>query len=160
MNENQSELLSQIFDASHIVLRMNAKEKDEAFEELVNILVSEHDVQDSEEVLAALRERESKMSTGISRGIAIPHCKLENVDQIIGVLGFSAAGIDYDALDKKPVHLIFLFISPKANPQAHLDVLSKISRLVEQTDFYDQICLTRSSAEANLLLEKYEHGLS
>lgn len=93
-------LLQQVFTPGRIKIGLESEEKDELFEELVD-LVASHDKRAFPRVavLSAVREREAKMSTGIKKGIALPHGKAEGVESLVGAIGVSRHGIDYSALD-------------------------------------------------------------
>ena len=107
-------VLGQIFSPEAISVNLQSESKDEVFEELVEKLVEVYSGLDRTKVLNALLEREQKMSTGIFPGIAVPHARTDMVDKVCGVIGVSKKGIDYDSLDKKPVHL-FTNLSMRLN---------------------------------------------
>ncbi len=138
--------LQDIFTPSTIKLDLESEDKDEVFEELVDVMVNAHQLKVRTEILEAIHDRESKMSTGIRDGIAVPHGKTDVVSQLLGVIGLSKQGIDYDALDGKPVHLLFLLVSPADQSGPHLKMLRNIAVLLEQPKFCDDM-LTASSAE-------------
>lgn len=145
--------LYEIFKPKYIKRHLKSVEKDEVFEELTGFLTEVYRINFHDEILNALRTREQKMSTGIKNGIAIPHGKIEQINDIFGVLGISDKGIEYDSLDGKPVHLIFLFISSYSKHQNHLDLLSNIGKLLESNQILKNILNTKSSEEVNLLLK-------
>ena len=99
-------LLQQVFAPGSIKIGLESEDKDELFEELVDMLAKEggRDFPRAS-VLAAVREREDKMSTGIKKGIALPHGKAEGLIGICGALGISRRGIEYASLDGEPVYL-------------------------------------------------------
>ncbi|EKD26831.1 MAG: hypothetical protein ACD_79C00995G0004 [uncultured bacterium] len=144
--------LHEIFTSGHIKLHLEALDKDEVFEEMTDFLIKVSEINCRDEILNALRSREQKMSTGIKNGIAIPHGKLDNFDGIIGVLGISDKGIDYDALDKKPVHLVFLFVSSYSKHQEHLNLLSNIAKLSENNQILNMILNAKTKENVNELL--------
>jgi PTS system nitrogen regulatory IIA component len=84
-----------------------------------------------EQVLAALREREAVTSTGIGNGVAIPHAKIDGLARMSLVLGRSATGIDFQALDDAPVHLVFMVIAPPKAISDYLKLLAAISAFVK-----------------------------
>jgi len=94
-------ILGDVFNPKAIKINIESENKDELFEELVEELVAVHSGIDRRKVLGAIRSREALMSTGIMRGIAIPHGKTDAVSGVKGVIGISKKGIDYDSLDKK-----------------------------------------------------------
>jgi PTS system fructose-specific IIC component/PTS system nitrogen regulatory IIA component len=147
--------LHELFQPDRIRLHMESSDKEQAFEELVDLLVKSYGVRDLDTILRAIRERENKMSTGLGNGIAIPHGKLAGSRSIMGSLGISDKGIDYDALDGKPVYVVFLFTSGISMTDEHLGVLSDIARLVEIPHFADEIRAAASPASVNRLLAKY-----
>ena len=124
-------LLSDIFDPHSIKLDLESTSKEGAFAELIGAVADLHPEFDPARILAAIVARENKMSTGIASGIAIPHAFYKGAGGkdpgIVGAIGISRAGIEYGALDGKPVHAIFmLIIGEQAN---HLHALSRICAL-------------------------------
>lgn len=85
-------------------------------------------VRDWEALYRRLREREDLGTTGIGSGVAIPHCKLDRIDHVIVAVGVSRHGVEFDAVDEKPVRLFFLVLSPPEAPADHLKSLAAISR--------------------------------
>jgi PTS system fructose-specific IIC component/PTS system nitrogen regulatory IIA component len=138
---------------------MDAEDKSEAFEELVDLLVMHYDLDCREDILDAIIRREAKMSTGIKRGIAIPHAKTNFTKGVIGVLGISDRGIDYESLDGEPVHMLFLLVSSEEDAATHLTVLKKIAILAENQDFYREACAAADSEKVNQVLRSYEEIL-
>jgi nitrogen PTS system EIIA component len=81
-----------------------------------------------EEVIAAVARREEFGPTGIGGGLAVPHANHASLSQIVGAVGYSPAGIDFQSLDGRPVHTVVLVLSPPGNPREHLRALEQISR--------------------------------
>ena len=106
-------------------------------------------------MLQALLEREQLGSTGIGDHMALPHAKSESIDRIVTVFARSPGGIDFDSLDRKPVHFIFLLLSPPASTGLHLKALAKIARLFKNPSLRDNV-LKRENASAiySLILEE------
>jgi PTS system nitrogen regulatory IIA component len=152
-------LLRDLFTPSRIKTRVEAEDKDEVFEELVDLLVTQYRLDCRDEVLDAIRRREEKMSTGIKRGIAIPHAKTAFTQGVIGVLGISREGIDYQSLDGEPVHLLFLLVSSETDAGLHLAVLKKIALLVENPDFYDAVMAAPDAEAVYKALNRFEEIL-
>lgn len=105
---------------------------------LSDIVAAECPQLESDEVFAALLAREQLGTTGLSNGIAIPHCRLAQCDRVIGVLITLDQGIDFDAIDAEPVDLIFALIVPKGHDDAHVQALSEIASLFQD----DDLCFT------------------
>jgi mannitol/fructose-specific phosphotransferase system IIA component (Ntr-type) len=149
--------LKEIFPVECIRIGLESEDKDELFEELVEAFVSGRAMYaDRAAILSAIREREALMSTGIKKGIAIPHGKSPCVNGVAGVLGISRKGIDYDALDGEPVYLVFLLLSSPDGSEQHLRILKKLAVLLENPSFQSDIAASRNPQEAQRVLEKYE----
>lgn len=96
-------------------------------------------VPDADKLYEALWEREQLGSTGIGEGVAVPHCKLAKLDQVILAIGHVPKGIEFGAVDGKPVQLFFCVVSPESQPAAHLQCLQAISTWLKQSDESRQI---------------------
>ena len=126
--------LSDIFDLRSIKLDFDGKTKELALAELTNAISVLHPECDRTELFTAIMEREKKMSTGIGNGVAIPHASCKGIANMCGAIGISKQGIDFEALDKKPVHMVFLLgISEKAD-ENHLRILNLIFKLAESEE--------------------------
>jgi len=152
-------LLQDIFTASRIKIDLEAEDKDEVFEELVDHLVRNSGLSGRNEIIGSIQERESKMSTGIKTGIALPHGKTDAVNGICGAIGISRKGIDYDSLDGEPVFLVILLLSSKNDSELHLRTLKRIAGLLEFSEFYQQILKSESPEKANAVVRHYENML-
>jgi PTS system fructose-specific IIC component/PTS system nitrogen regulatory IIA component len=148
--------LHEVFPARCIKLDLEAEDKEEAFEEMVDhfCLVTRNNAR--EEILGALREREAKMSTGIHKGIAVPHGKTNVVEDVYGVLGISRKGIDYDALDGEPVYLLFMIFAPQKDSEKHLRILKRLAELLENPQFYMDLLSQKDPQGAHNVISKYE----
>jgi PTS system nitrogen regulatory IIA component len=96
------------------------------------------------DILASVLEREQLGSTGFGQGVAIPHGKIDGLNQIYGVFGRLAEPIDYKAIDGRPVDLVFLLLSPPNSGADHLKALATISRVVRRSATLDQMRGARS----------------
>ncbi|GHV37186.1 hypothetical protein AGMMS50268_05130 [Spirochaetia bacterium] len=148
--------LHDVFPADLIKVDLEAEDKEEAFEELVDHFCQIEKLNGREEILEALRERESKMSTGIHKGIAVPHGKTTAVEEVYGILGISRKGIDYDALDGEPVYLLFMILAPPADSEKHLRVLKRMAELLENPEFYMELLSQKEPQGAHQVICKYE----
>ncbi len=114
-----------------IITSLIATSKEKVLDELATKVVERHAGFDKQQLLQTLLERESLGSTGIGDGIAIPHAKLKSANRIMVVFGRSSVGVDFDALDCKPVHLFFLLVAPENCAGLPLRALAKIARLLK-----------------------------
>ena len=114
--------------AEAIVPDLKAQTRDEAIQELVNSLAQTQklDSDNIDEIVKLLIERENQGSTGIGRGIAVPHIKHASVSEIVGTIGCSKQGLDFSALDSAPVYSVLLLISPPNNPDRHLEAMESL----------------------------------
>ncbi|MDR0623215.1 MAG: PTS sugar transporter subunit IIA [Treponema sp.] len=151
--------LYEVFRPELIKVDLEAVDKDEVFEELVDYFCQAEKSNAREEILEALREREAKMSTGIHKGIGIPHAKTAAVENVYGVLGISRKGIDYDALDGEPVYLIFMVLIPQKDTEKHLRILKRMAELLENPQFYIELAAQKDAQEAYNTIRKYEDVL-
>jgi PTS system fructose-specific IIC component/PTS system nitrogen regulatory IIA component len=150
-------LLQELFTPSRIKVNLESEDKEEVFEELVDLLVRSFHLEGKRDaILEAIREREQKMSTGIKTGIAVPHGKTGSIEGTFGVMGVSKKGIDYGALDGEPVYLIFLLVSSADESGQHLKVLKKVASLIEYTDFYKKVLETETAEKAHAVLKQFE----
>jgi nitrogen PTS system EIIA component len=90
---------------------------------------------DPEALRKVLEERELLASTAIGDGIAIPHGKLDSVEQLVGTLARSVAGLEFDSIDGKATHLVFMLVAPSSSTGIHLKALARLSRLFRDADF-------------------------
>jgi PTS system fructose-specific IIC component/PTS system nitrogen regulatory IIA component len=153
-------LLGELFPPEFIKIGLEAEDKDEAFEELADAFCHAARLKIREEVLDAVRERERKMSTGIQKGIAIPHGKTDAVDRVCGMLGISRKGIDYDALDGEPVYLLFMVLGPQSSTEKHLGVLKRLAELLQNPQFFTDLASQTDPVQAGVIIKKYENILT
>lgn len=122
-----------------IVANLQATGKREVLDELSHAVAAAHPELSQAKVLSTLLEREKLGSTGVGEGIAIPHGKLAGLPQIVVAFGRSRKGISFDAIDGKPVQLLFLLLAPEDSPGTHLKALARISRLLKDTAFRERL---------------------
>jgi mannitol/fructose-specific phosphotransferase system IIA component (Ntr-type) len=120
-----------------IIPRLKAADRDGVIAELVSALVDAGKLKDadSESVLKAVIEREKEASTGMGKGVAVPHVKHTAVKDVIAAVGRSDTGIDFSALDKQPVYSVILLISPADNPDRHLQAMESVFKHLQKDKF-------------------------
>ncbi len=121
--------LLQTLDKSVIKIPLESETKEEVFEEMIEILAHAGKITDRSAALAAITARESKQTTGIGRGLAVPHAKIEGIEEMVGAVGISPEGIDYDSEDGEPAHVVFVLIARAGHPGPHVAALAEIARL-------------------------------
>lgn len=135
---------------------LKGKTKNEIIEELVNLASRSKLVKDKNEVLKAVLEREKLVTTGVGYGVAFPHAKTKAIKGIVIAFGRSKAGIDFDAMDKKPVHLFFLIAAPEDAIGAHLNVMARLSYLMKSEKNREALMKISSPKELLELLDSVE----
>ncbi len=153
-------VLDQVFSPESVIMQLESSDKEELFEELLESLVAVQPEIDRAQALAALRDRESKMSTGILHGIAVPHGHCDCVKGVIGAIGISRKGIDYEALDKAPVNLVFMVLSSPQETEKHLKVLKALASILQNPLFAKEIVEKQNARQVYELVCQYEASIS
>jgi len=152
-------VLGSIFSPSLIKVDLESEEKSELFEELVEVFIANNPGVSRSDLLNAIQSREDKQSTGIMRGIAIPHGQLDGINGVKGVIGISKSGIDYDSLDGEPVHVVFMLVSSCSSCSFHLGVLQRVATLLQDPEFYPSLLNQTTAEGVYSTLCKYEDVL-
>jgi len=140
-----------------ILVNLRSKEKKEALSELLGLLKKNGYIKDSEEILETVLDREKLGSTGIGQGIAVPHAKTDQIENLVGAVGISDTGISFNSLDGEPVNIMFLIIAPTKSIGLHLKALAKIARLLKNRTFRNALRSAKTPAEViNIIKEDDE----
>lgn len=145
--------LLDILEPGVVKVGMESVDKEESFEELIDLLVKTGKITDREAALDAICTREEMRSTGIGKGVAIPHGKDKSITQITAAAGTSADGIEFDSVDGKPVRLVFLVLAEVNNPGPHLQTLSEIATCLNEPGTYDKLVNAKTPEAFLQLLE-------
>ncbi len=134
--------------------------KETVIGELVDALVASGNVKanDREDIIRAIMKREELGSTGIGRGIAVPHTKHAGVDRLVGTVGVSSEGIEFDSLDGQKAQLFFLLVSPPDRPGDHLRALENISRQLRDDTFCRFLKQSKTKEDILQLLEEADNN--
>lgn len=129
--------LSDIICFDAIVAQLKSKQRDDVIRELVDALCRNGKIpKDSSNTIAkAVIKRENEASTGIGKGVAVPHVKSPTVKDPVAAIGCSPEGLDFSSLDKQPVYSVLLLISPADNPDKHLQAMETLFRNLHKDDF-------------------------
>ena len=129
--------LGDILSRAQIITDLRATNRWEAIDELIDNLVATGKIspQHREAIVAVVKKRESSMSTGIGFGIGIPHASTDLIDEVVGALGRSRKGVNFDSLDNQPVNLVRLVLVPQGQFQKHLHTLANIAKLLHKAEF-------------------------
>lgn len=148
--------LQHIFSKESIIPDLQSTDKDELFEEMLQAVVNAQPELNREEVLSALKERESKMTSGIIHSIAVPHCRVDTAHGIVGSIGIARNGIDYDSLDGAPVRFVFMLVCNSMEDSLHLEALKSLALVLKNPQFIQNLSECKSAAEVFDLLGKSE----
>jgi mannitol/fructose-specific phosphotransferase system IIA component (Ntr-type) len=129
--------LSDIIVSDAIVPELQAKTREEAVSELVKALAAAGAIpkKSVEDVAKAVMAREAQATTGIGKGVALPHAKLKGIKKPLGAIGRSSEGIEFASLDAKPVFSVILLLSSPDNPDEHLQAMETIFKHVQRDIF-------------------------
>ena len=143
-----------------ILPNMSATKRDDAIVELLEALVAAGSVdgEHRDEYKKSILARERKGSTGFGHGVAVPHVKSAHIDGLKVAVGISEAGVEFNALDKQPVHSIFLLLSPEENPEEHIDAMEAIFGNLSKDQFRRFLKQARTVEEVLVLLEEADSG--
>ncbi|MEM1331001.1 MAG: PTS sugar transporter subunit IIA [Planctomycetota bacterium] len=151
--------LTDIVQKDAVVAELSATERDDVVAELVDALIASGAAAASvrDELIRAVLERESKGSTGFGRGVAVPHVKHRSAQSIAAAVGLSAAGVDFDALDKQPVYSVFLLLSPEDKPEEHLQAMEVIFKNLSKDNFRRFLRQAQNAGDVHTLLEEADN---
>ncbi|EFW38529.1 PTS system fructose-specific EIIABC component [Treponema phagedenis F0421] len=153
-------LLSNIFSPLNIKVGLESEDKDELFEEMVDLFVSNTPGSPPRTaILEALHERENKLSTGIKKGLGLPHAKIQGLQHPAGVIGLSKEGIEYESLDGSQVHIVFMLLSTETDYDIHLRILKRLSLLLNDPSFLNELFIQTSNEDVYQTLCRFEKTL-
>lgn len=132
---------------------LQGQTKAEVIKELVTLTAQSSLVRDREELLAAVYDREKLVTTGVGYGVAFPHAKTRAMKGIVIVFGRSEVGVDFEAMDKKPVHLFFMIAAPEDAIGAHLNVMARLSYIMKSEKNRERLMRAKTAGEVMLILD-------
>jgi PTS system nitrogen regulatory IIA component len=136
-----------MFKSEFLSENLTANTKADVLAELINVLIASGLRIDRARAIDVLQQREKLGSTGIGDGVAIPHGKVSDLQDLVVAFGRSRTGIAFDAIDGKPVHLFFLLLAPENSTGQHLKALAKISKMLKTPNFRKKLLDAKSKTE-------------
>lgn len=130
-----------------VIPALKGRTKEEVLRELAECMAAQHPDIDAGRLVEVLWERERLGSTAIGDGIAIPHGKLPGLRTVLGAFGRHPEGVDFQSLDGKPTKLLFLLVAPEDSVGQHLKALARVSRLLKDQSFRNQLLAARDQGE-------------
>ena len=148
--------LSKFSEEDLVSFDLQATTKNETIEELVELASRSNMVRDHDELLQAVKEREKLVTTGVGYGVAFPHAKTRALKGIVIAFARSGEGIDFQAMDKKPVRLFFLIAAPEDAIGAHLNVMARLSFLMKSESNREKLLAARTAGEVFMVLDSVD----
>jgi mannitol/fructose-specific phosphotransferase system IIA component (Ntr-type) len=148
--------LSKFSSEELITFELKSKDKDGVIRELVDLASRSSLVKDQDELCRDVIERENLVTTGVGYGVAFPHAKTRATRGIVIAFGRSDEGVDFDAMDKKPVHLFFLIAAPEDAIGAHLNVMARLSFIMKSEENREKLLEVKSPGELLQIIDTVE----
>lgn len=148
--------ICELLKTDHIFLDLKPGGKRQILEEFVSALKKRGIITTEKAILKEILKRESLGSTGLEKGIAVPHALTNRVQDSLLAMALFKRGIDFEAADEKPTHIILLLLGNKSNPGIQLKILAHICRLVKETNFVEKIKKAKSPPDICSILEEEE----
>ena len=136
-----------------VKIPLESKDKPDVLRELVRILKDADEIDDFETALKAVQEREDRQSTGLEKGIAVPHAKTVAVSSLKLAIGIAPQGIDFDSLDGEPSKLFFLLLAPPGQSGPHVEALAEIAKLANSKSFCKALINSNDAREVVELMK-------
>ena len=146
-----------LLDPQSVLPNLEVNNKAEILQRLVSSLEGKVSAEESEKILEAVKEREEIMSTGVGKGLAIPHGKTAAIEQTYAAFAVLKEPVEYEAIDHKPVKMVFLLAGPQSSNSLHIKMLSRISRLMNNSDFRNRLLECTSAEEIIEQFKDEEH---
>jgi len=133
--------ITEFLNEDAVTCEVKAENKEGVIRELVSLLVKAGAIKDRDvqRLIRILLDREALGSTGIGQGVAIPHGKCDSVSRLVGAVGVSRPGMNFDSLDGERTHIFFLLVAPEDSAGPHLKALARISRLLKERHFRESL---------------------
>jgi len=148
--------LRDLLDESVVKVGLKSRDKEQCFEEMIDLLVAASRIADRAGALAAVRQRESQGTTGIGQAVGIPHGKHASIPTLTAALGISDKGIEFESIDGEKVRLVFMLLARVDDPGPHVRALAEIARLVQTPGFFRKLTEARTPGDVLEVLDAEE----
>lgn len=139
--------LKKVLSPEDIIISLEASSKEEVIKEMVDHLYKRGKIGDREAALRAILEREKKMSTGLEKGVALPHGKCEAVKELVAAIALKQEGVDFDSIDGQPAQIFIMTLSPLNRSGPHIQFLAEVTRLLKSKEKREKILQASSQEE-------------
>lgn len=147
--------IHQLLKPDTVRVGLGGETKEEVIDNLLDLLADHPVVRDVDEVRRAVFEREQVMSTGVGKGLGLPHAKTPAVTESVAAFAVTQHPVDFGSIDGKPVRLLFLLVGTEAAKSQHIKILSRISRLMNRDAFRERLMNARDAED---VLDIFEEG--
>lgn len=148
--------LASLLHIDHISVNLDASDKEALISHMVGMISNHPSVIDAKEVEEAVLAREKMMSTGVGKGLALPHAKTVAVKGMIAALVTTANPVDFGSLDNEPVRIAFLLVGKPDAKSMHVRILSRVSRIMNQDEVRKQVLNASSPEVLFSILSEYD----
>lgn len=145
-------MLDEVLEIERVSLPLDASDKASALRALARLFEDRDSGIEADEVERVFVEREALASTGIGSGVAIPHGRIQGLAGVRAALALHPSGVDFDAVDGEPVHIIVAVLAPESQPSLHLKTLAEISRRLRLEGVRQALMACSSAVEARAVL--------
>ncbi|MCT7738866.1 MAG: fructose-specific PTS transporter subunit EIIC [Lactobacillus iners] len=152
--------IEELLNPKLAILNLQANDKDSAIREMADMMADQGIVNNEEEFIKSIWDRENQTTTGIGDGIAMPHARNKNINKAAVLFAKSENGIDFKSLDGKPVHLFFMIAAPEGADNAHLQALAKLSSLLIDPEFVNELKKATSGEEVISLFKQKDAAIT
>lgn len=152
--------LTQLLDPSNVAVGIDASDKEALINAVIDLIADRDVVLDAGAMRQAVFEREKTMSTGVGKGLGLPHAKTSAVDGILAALAVAKAPVDFESMDNEPVRIVFLLVGKRDSKSQHVRILSRISRMMNQKDTRERVLAANSSEELLSVIHDVESQLN
>ena len=150
--------ICEVLSQDRVIVGVKSSDKIGVIQELLELTSTSGKIRNKEKLLESILEREQLQTTGVGSGLAIAHAKTDEVEGVVLSLGISQDGVNYDSLDGKPVHIIFMLTASTNKNTEYLSVLAKIARIFKEQDFREAVMHAGSPAGVMNLIKQREEG--
>jgi fructose-specific phosphotransferase system IIA component len=144
-----------ILSEDNVLVDLKSRRKFDVLRELSAVFVDDDAIEDPKQFLADLIRREQESSSGIGKGVAVPHVHEDSISRQILAIGVSREGIDFVSVDEVPVHVVAMLGTPRKHQKQHMELLAELSRLLQQGRVRDEIV---EAADAGQVLAIFKSG--
>lgn len=148
--------VSELLNEDNVLLDVEAKDKYDLIDKLIDVAAKSGKIIDKEKVRNCVYEREKILSTGVGKGFAVPHGKTDAVTDIVLAFAITKEPLDYEALDNQPVRLVMLMVGKDSLVSSHIKLLSRISRLMNNDEFRENLLNAKTKQEVLEIFRKEE----